>query len=408
MKKSRRASIFARILFVFLGLLLGLFIAELLLRKFSYVSLNLAWDCYRPDLKMYMTYKPYSTCPYRRFKEYDNIPRINNVGLRSDTNTTLEKPVGVKRVLILGDSLVAAHEFEEKETFVKLLENRFRDQGEYVEVLNGGIRGYSPFLTYFYLKFRAIQFDPDLVILLINTADVVNDKRYRDYGKIDPNTGEIVSVFPNWTFYFNRLEVTKSVSIAPIARSRTLCDYLSPGFWWRQFNSLRTIGLIRKNIRGLINRTLGFHFLLQEFRLGDWRTDDLAVERETMVRDDYETLVGETKDNIDKIASLLRTRSIPFYLVLTPMGHEVGLTEWNFGRVGWGAEQNRIYPTKSLDDIGAWANEKEIKVVNLKPYLTKPGGPYFLPKDGHFTPLGHERVAEGLWDNLNEGNRIEW
>src|SRR3989344_8226849 len=135
-----------KLLFTLIGMLGGILIAEVYLRNFTYKEINRTWDCYLPDTKMYMVYKPNTSCPNRRYQEYDTVPKINNVGLRSGSNTTWEKPVGIKRILILGDSLVAAHEVEEKQTFVKLLENKFRERGDYIEALNGGIRGSSPFL----------------------------------------------------------------------------------------------------------------------------------------------------------------------------------------------------------------------------------------------------------------------
>ena len=37
--------------------------------------------------------------------------------------------------------------------------------------------------------------------------------------------------------------------------------------------------------------------------------------------------------------------------------------EWDLGRIGWGAQRGKLYPTKALDDIGNWAGEIGIYVT---------------------------------------------
>ena len=306
-----------KFLFILLGLLGGWLIAEVYLRHFTYREINQTWNCYQPDLTMYMVYKPNTSCPNRRYQEYDTVPKINNLGLRSDTNTTFEKPAGVKRILILGDSLVAAHEVEEKETFVKLLENKFRQEGEYYEVLNGGVRGYSPLLSRFYLKYQGLKFKPDRVMLVVNTGDMANDRRYLKYAKIDEKMGEYTSLYPNWGFYFPAVNQTKSIPAKPGVKLRSV-----------------VVNLIRTNIRAIYSRWFKFPFLAEDFVKGDWRTDALAIEREEISPSSYDELMGLTKDNIMAIKNLAEGRGVKFYLVLSPMGHEVSQTEWDLGRVG--------------------------------------------------------------------------
>ena len=375
-----------KLLFTLMGMLGGILIAEVYLRYFTYKEINRTWDCYLPDRTMYMVYKPNTSCLNRRYQEYDTVPKINNVGLRSDSNTTWEKPAGVKRMLILGDSLVAAHEVEEEETFVKLLENKLKQEGKYYEVLNGGIRGYSPLLSRFYLKYQGLKLAPDIVMLVINTGDIVDDHRYLKYVKLDETTGEYVSVYPNWGFYWPAMNPDK------------------PAQEKRNFKlSSAVVNLIKANIGAISRQWLKFPVLAEDFVLGDWRTDTLAAERESINPGSFKELMHATQDNITAIKSLTQSSGAKFYLVLSPMGHEVSKNEWDLGRKGWGAQRGKLYPTKALDDIGNWAGEIGIEVINLKAYLQQPsGGGKFFPKDGHLTPLGHEIVFEGLWAELEQ------
>lgn len=385
------------ILVVILGVGVGLGITEVWLRYFSYQEINLAWNCYEPDLKMHYVYQPESKCRYKRFEEYDTQPRINNLGLRSDSNITREKPVGVKRILILGDSLVAAHEVEEKDTFVKLLENQWRTGGLPVEVLNGGIRGYAPLLSYFYLKFKALELKPDIVILFVGTADFTDNRRYQRYARYDLNNEEIVGVWPDWNFYYRRLEAAKVTEQVVDTFSVSL------GSWLKQWWPSRALGVIKAHGRVAINSLLGRPLWHGQLVTGDWRTDPVAIERGNVTETERQLLMEEMQNIIGKMSQLLRQRQIKFYLVLMPMGYEISEQEWNLGRVTWGLERNRLYEPTSLRELGKWTGDEAIAVIDLIPALRQPHKAlYFFPRDGHLTVAGHQRVAEILWSELEK------
>lgn len=387
-----------KILAVILGLGLGLGVTEVFLRYFNYQEINLAWNCYEPDLTMHYVYQPGSKCRYKRFGEYDTEPRINNVGLRSDSDTIREKPIGVKRILILGDSLVAAHEVEEKDTFVKLLENQWRTRGLPVEVLNGGIRGYAPLLSYFYLKFRALELKPDVVILLVSTADFADNRRYQRYARYDLKNEQIVSVWPEWNFYYRRLESAKT------AGQTTDAVPVSIGSWLKQWWPSRSLRVIKVHGRVAINSLLGRPLWYGQLVIGDWRTDPVAIERDNMTEVNRQLLMEEMQNIISQTSRLLRQNQVKFYLALMPMGYEISEQEWNLGRVTWGLERNRLYEPTSLRELGGWARGQAIEVIDLIPALRQPHEElYFFPKDGHLTIAGHEEVAIDLERALEKG-----
>lgn len=376
---------------ILIGLAAGIAIIEIYLRYGAYKEINRAWDCYQPSLTMHYIYAPDSRCRYKRFGEYDTEPRINNVGLRSDSSTTRQKPVGVKRILILGDSLVAAHEVEEKDTFVKLLENQWRARGLPVEMLNGGIRGYAPLLSYFYLKFKALELKPDVVILLVGTADFADNRRYQRYVRYDLKSEEIVSVWPEWNFYYRRLEATKAVEqLSGVAQ-------VSAGSWLKQWWPMGTLRLIQTHGQVLFNRILGRPLWYGQVVIGDWRTDPMAIERDNTTEANRQILMREMQNIISQTSQLLKQNQIKFYLVLMPMGYEVSEKEWHWGRVTWGLERNRLYEPIGLRELGRWAKGEGIELIDLIPALRQPHEQlYFFPKDGHLTVAGHEKVAELL------------
>lgn len=114
---------------------------------------------------------------------HESFPSTNSHGLR-DIERTLEKPKGVTRVVLLGDSIVAGHGILDlDDTISQQLERRLSEQsaapqkssGQRIEVLNFGMGGYCTRAEVELLQTRALTFDPDLVILLF----VAND--YEDF-----------------------------------------------------------------------------------------------------------------------------------------------------------------------------------------------------------------------------------
>lgn len=94
----------------------------------------------------------------------------NSVGIR-DREYTLEKPEGVFRIVVLGDSVAYGSGVAAEESFPEQLEGMFSGG---VEVLNFALPGYSSFDEYVALRDQALAYDPDLVLV----AYVLNDAYY--------------------------------------------------------------------------------------------------------------------------------------------------------------------------------------------------------------------------------------
>jgi len=84
---------------------------------------------------------------------------INALGLRGP-ETTLEKPAGTFRIVVLGDSHVFGFGIPLEQHFTTLLQGYFKD----VEVLNLGVCGYGVDQMYLRLKRDGFALHPDLVI----------------------------------------------------------------------------------------------------------------------------------------------------------------------------------------------------------------------------------------------------
>jgi hypothetical protein len=98
---------------------------------------------------------------------------INQLGLRGPE--LRPRPPGGARVLVLGDSVVAAFEVPYEQTFTALLETELtRRLGRDVQVLNAGVRGYGTDQSYLYYRERGRSLEPD-VVLLYHSGNDPND-----------------------------------------------------------------------------------------------------------------------------------------------------------------------------------------------------------------------------------------
>ncbi len=103
----------------------------------------------------------------------------NSLGLRCP-EPAVPKPAGVYRILCLGDGSVLGAEVPEAETFCVRLQQLLQSQTQLqVEVINAGVPGYCPLLSYLQVKHGLLALQPDLFIVNFDMSDVAEDYRYR-------------------------------------------------------------------------------------------------------------------------------------------------------------------------------------------------------------------------------------
>lgn len=90
--------------------------------------------------------------------------RTNSAGFR-DVEHELEKPPGVFRVVVLGDSFMEAGQVALESSFVRLLEARLGARR--AEVINLGVSGYGTAQELLMLREEGLRYDPDLVLLAL-------------------------------------------------------------------------------------------------------------------------------------------------------------------------------------------------------------------------------------------------
>lgn len=111
---------------------------------------------------------------------------INSRGLR-EREIPYDKPDGVRRILVIGDSAAVAFEVAPEERFTAVAERILREQGHPVEVINAGTRGWGTDQTLLFLRDEGLRYQPDVVLYLWTDNDLFDNatvhRPYRVFGK---------------------------------------------------------------------------------------------------------------------------------------------------------------------------------------------------------------------------------
>lgn len=119
--------------------------------------------------------QPYIFCGTNTHVREFCVRRQNNSLGFNDKEYALEKPPGVYRIVVLGDSYVEAKQVALEDTFHKLIEAQLNTRGLRVEVIALGKSAVGTVKHLEILKNIGLKYDPDLIILEFLAANDVRD-----------------------------------------------------------------------------------------------------------------------------------------------------------------------------------------------------------------------------------------
>jgi hypothetical protein len=183
------------------GLVVGLGLCEALLR----LTLDRVEPVYG-DFEVGFSARPHRELDYP-FEEHPGghyIIHWNNLGLRRDADTAVEKPAGMCRVLVLGDSHTHCT-CSNAESYATIAERTLDaiEPGVQHEVLNAGHGFYSPYQYYRLLQYRLAELAPDAVVVGFyvgnDLLDLLRDEDRPSLSQLPD--GQIVEVAPWFVTY---------------------------------------------------------------------------------------------------------------------------------------------------------------------------------------------------------------
>ncbi len=160
--------------------LLALLAAELIVRAFHWapglkpIQIHSDACFYQRSTNPILGFELKANCRSNAPDFIQTYERTNSYGQR-DKERTLEKPDGVRRILLLGDSVVEGYGLRESETISNQLKDLYDDPS--TEVLNFGVSAYCTRAEIEMLETKGLQFDPDVVVLVFVENDFDNFNR---------------------------------------------------------------------------------------------------------------------------------------------------------------------------------------------------------------------------------------
>ncbi len=111
--------------------------------------------------------------PYVNYVLNPDYTEHDQLGYRGE-EVAIPKPDGVYRIVVLGDSYTYGLNITSQQAYPAQIQKILRDEYGYknVEVINGGVTGYSSWEVFTNLSFRVLELDPDLVIIYQNFLDI--------------------------------------------------------------------------------------------------------------------------------------------------------------------------------------------------------------------------------------------
>jgi len=173
---------------------------------------------------------------WQRTPEVQVQIRINSQGIRADRDIPLEKPPGVKRIVVLGDSYGMGYEVDLKDAFTTQMANLLQAAGHRVEIVNLSVSGYGTAEELLMLEHRGFAFHPDLVLLAWHGTDLDDNIRCALYAL---RGDELVRDQPTYL---------------PGIKTRQMLDHI-PGYGWIEANS-ELYSFVRETTAGKVKQLL--------------------------------------------------------------------------------------------------------------------------------------------------------
>lgn len=169
---------------------------------------------YEPSKTRYWKFSPNAEVKWditENTREYILL-KINSKGLR-DYEYSYERPEGVYRIVLLGDSMSVGFEVELEDTFPKVMEKLGDSK---LEVINLAVKAYDPTQEFVALEEDGFLYNPNLVMLAFTDSDfegtetsdiftIKDGKLIRNYNVYNPKFMELRNFLYKWSSLYNIL-----------------------------------------------------------------------------------------------------------------------------------------------------------------------------------------------------------
>jgi hypothetical protein len=312
--------------------------------------------------------------------EYRTHIRINSHGLRG-RELAYDKPAGLRRVLLLGDSFVEGYTVEEPATVGQVLEDSLRANGDAWEVINGGTHGWSTDQEYLFWRDEGARYRPDVVVLFFYYNDLAGNLTADGKPRFEPDAGGQLRL-ANWP-----------VPRPPAGEAQEELSrpfYLQP---WRGSMALRLLSNRTSAGNPDLHRALARVGLVDPPRDGPppaelWPFSAVHV-RET------DGMWERTIAILDLLAREVETAGARLLVFYVPARFEVDERAWGLTRRRYRLGP-RWKPERVVERLRDACAGLSLPLLDPRPELSeqeRSGRGTYHPQDGHWTAVGHATAA---------------
>jgi len=316
---------------------------------------------------------------------FTGLVETNRWGFR-DRDRTLEKPPGVFRIALVGDSAVEAVHVQPDQVMNIQMEKQLQQQGyRNIEVMNFAVEGIGTTQELLLYKNQVRQFHPDLVIILFSDNDVMNNSstlQPKSYG-IHTWYAPYYDLGPDGQLVFRPVETRTLNGLRSFLEEHSVLFYYLERIWFKFDPQINTWHGLPIYYGSYSDDPLDSEWAQA------WQVTGKMLEqtRQTVEADGAKFLVL-AQANAFTVDPNWRT-------TMTKMTGKPVPPEFDPPKF-----------TQRLQEIAAKAN---VKLDSLAPHMIAYRNehhlqyPYFsLPCDPHYNALGHQEVAAGAIQLLQQ------
>jgi hypothetical protein len=294
--------------------------------------------------------------------------RTNSNGLR-DREYSFDKPNGVTRIVVLGDSSTWGWGVGDDEIYTEVLESLLPN----VEVINLGVSAYGTQQEFDYLKMQGMKYDPDMVILGFSLNDIAGNGRGKD-GSTNSKSESDREISHHSSFFLKLKEF--------LAYRSAFYDFMT-----EQINMNKYLVNFMMKLK-IKEGPDGYEAL-------DTNLSPALISYPPSLDD----LFDKTKSKLLEMKSFLEARNIRFIVVLIPTLETIDRKMLESSLVQSVFEPNDFDLEKPYKLLEQFGKESHIEIVNPFSSLNKAhadGSSVLLRRDLHLNKRGHDVLAREI------------
>ncbi|MFN0197944.1 MAG: SGNH/GDSL hydrolase family protein [Planctomycetaceae bacterium] len=304
--------------------------------------------------------------------------QTNSYGVRGP-EPAVPKPFATYRILCLGDESVFGTESSYHELWTSRLQQYLQKRTQFhIEVINAGVPGFCPLLSYLQYKQNLISLQPDLVILAFQMNDVADDYRYRRFTRLD----------------------AKGMPLACAAPGSITAER---GKWSRLTRELLIAQWGKETIGSLLDRQVAHEQEMDE-AIDSQRGAYRWLES---IPPQWEISIRQTLEPIGQLKELTRATSARFLLAIAPAPWQISAhaSSGTGVRAQAGVGESEFFSSRDpFDRIQEFARLHQIDTVEPSVEFLQFDNPdrLFLQDYPQYSRLGHALFARELTYHIVE------